>query len=97
MNDKSLGTQHTKAFVSYSHKDSIWLEELRPHLGSLAREKGFASSFWDDTKIKAGTGWQVEIYDALNAAKVAILLISKHFLESDFITTNEIEMSDLDH
>jgi hypothetical protein len=86
----SLGTQRTKVFVSYSHKDSIWLEELRPHLGSLAREKGFASSFWDDTKIKAGSDWQTDIYDALNAAKVAILLISKYFLDSDFITTNEL-------
>ena len=86
----SLGTQRTTVFVSYSHRDSIWLEELRPHLGSLAREKGFDSSFWDDTKIKAGSNWQAEIYDGLNSAKVAILLISKHFLDSEYITANEL-------
>jgi hypothetical protein len=86
----SVGRQRTKVFVSYSHRDSVWLEELRPHLGSLAREKGFDSSFWDDTKIKAGSDWQAEIYDVLKSAKVAILLISKHFLDSDFITANEL-------
>jgi len=86
----TLEMQRTKVFVSYSHKDSVWLEELRPHLGSLAREKGFDSFFWDDTKIKPGSTWKAEIYEALNETKVAILLISKHFLDSDFITENEL-------
>lgn len=86
----SLGKQRTKLFVSYSHKDSIWLEELRPHLKSLALEKDFDTLFWDDTQIKAGSDWMAEIGQALDAAKVAILLISKHFLSSDFITSKEL-------
>ncbi len=86
----AMQTQRDKVFISYSHRDSIWLEELRPHLGSLAREKGFDSQFWDDTKIGAGSKWQDEIYDALKTARVAILLVSKHFLDSDFITMKEL-------
>jgi CHAT domain-containing protein len=86
----SPGKHRMMLFVSYSHKDSVWLEELRPHLKSLAIEKDFDTFFWDDTQIMAGTDWKAEIYEALNFAKVAILLISKHFLSSDFITSNEL-------
>ncbi len=86
----SPGKQRTMLFVSYSHKDSVWLEELRPHLKSLAIEKDFDTLFWDDTQIIAGSDWKTEIDEALNFAKVAILLISKHFLSSDFITSQEL-------
>jgi hypothetical protein len=74
--------RHSPIFVSYSHKDKKWLEKLHPHLGSLAREKGLHSFSFDDTAIKSGSYWTDEITHALNSAKVAILLISKHYLDS---------------
>lgn len=36
-------------FVSYSHRDGIWLKKLRLHLGSLACERGFHVDYWDDS------------------------------------------------
>ncbi len=84
------GTQRPSVFVSYSHRDGIWLEKLRPHLGSLARERGFDVNFWDDTKIRPGAAWESELLDALGSARVAILLISSHFLDSDYIGGREL-------
>ena len=77
-------------FVSYSHRDRIWLEKLRPHLGSLARERGLDIDFWDDTRITPGDLWESELLNALTAARVAILLVSSHFLDSNYIGTKEL-------
>ncbi|HLP57724.1 MAG TPA: hypothetical protein VK186_02795 [Candidatus Deferrimicrobium sp.] len=35
---------------------------------------------WDDTQIKPGSDWRMEIETALNQAQVAVMLISADFL-----------------
>ena len=45
---------------------------------------------WDNTQIKPGMNWKVEIQKALSAAKVAILLVSSNFLASEFIRIDEL-------
>ncbi len=80
---------HTKVFISYSHKDSRYLlEELQAQLGYLERLGRL--EFWDDTKITPGLIWQQEIKRAIQSARVAILLISANFLNSEFIVNNEL-------
>jgi hypothetical protein len=54
----TAATRRTKVFVSYSHKDGIWLEELRPHLGALAREKGI--DLLGRHANQGGSQWQDE-------------------------------------
>ncbi len=45
---------------------------------------------WNDTRIKSGSLWRDEITQAINAARVAVLLVSADFLASDFIRGSEL-------
>jgi hypothetical protein len=48
-----------KVFVSYSHRDSEWLERLQVHLRPLER-RGLVE-LWNDKKIRPGDEWRKEI------------------------------------
>jgi hypothetical protein len=75
-------------FVSYSHRDSEYLERLLVHLKPLQRD-GLIDA-WVDTRLMAGDKWKKEIDAALKRARVAVLLVSADFLASDFIIKNEL-------
>lgn len=76
-------------FISYSHADIKWLELLQKNLKVLARYSG-EIEYWVDTKLRGGDKWRAEIKKAIDAANVAILLVSTDFLASDFITSDEL-------
>ena len=75
-------------FISYSHRDRRWVDRLLVHLRPL--ERGRSIDIWEDSRIKPGARWRVEIENALNSAAVAILMVSADFLASDFVMNDEI-------
>lgn len=75
-------------FISYSHKDELWKDRLRPHLAVLARQGKIA--IWDDRQIDAGVQWHPAILEVMERCKVAICLISADYLASEFCTGKEL-------
>ncbi len=75
-------------FISYSHKDEIWKDRLRPHLGVL--EQVGHITIWDDRDIGAGAEWYDEIKQVMERAAVTVCLISADYLSSDFCIKEEI-------
>ncbi len=75
-------------FISYSHKDEIWKDRLLPHLKMLQMDD--VLDVWDDRRIEGGDDWYAEIDAAMEAASVAVLLISANFLSSEFILNEEV-------
>ena len=75
-------------FISYSHKDEEWKDRLVTHLGVLQQEG--LLGVWDDRRIEVGADWYPEIERAMQAASVAVLLVSANFLTSQFIIGEEV-------
>lgn len=78
----------TKVFICYSHNDLVYLNKLLAFLYPI--ERAGLTEVWVDTQIKSGKKWREEIQKALNATKVAILLVSIDFINSAFITDVEL-------
>jgi hypothetical protein len=74
--------------VSYSHKDERWKDRLVAHLGVL-QHQGLLN-LWDDRRIRAGADWEQEIQAAMDAASVAVVLVSANSLTSQFILRTEV-------
>src|ERR1700755_464006 len=77
-------------FISYSHKDEDWKDQLLTKLAVLEIED--ILNVWDDREIEAGTDWKQNILDAIQSARVALLLVSADFLTSKFIRGTEIPL-----
>lgn len=77
-----------QVFVSYSHADTPYLDELHTHLRPFLKREDF--ELWDDTRIAAGDRWRSQIETALARAGAAVLLVSPSFLSSEFIDRHEL-------
>lgn len=75
-------------FISYSRRDEAEKNKLVSHLGVL-QQTGLVS-LWNDDYIKAGEDWDNQIKQIIAQAKIAVLLVTANFLNSEFILSHEI-------
>lgn len=77
-----------QVFISYSSKDKKWLRLIKDTLAPFIRKNEL--DIWDDTRLQAGDKWRDEIAVALDQASIAVMLVSRNFLASDFIAEVEL-------
>ena len=76
-------------FISYSHRDEDFKDELVVHLASLKRQGKICA--WQDRDIEAGAEWDAEIQQQLESAEIVLLLITPRFLASDYCFDLEMQ------
>jgi hypothetical protein len=76
-------------FISYSHRDEDFKDELVVHLANLKRQQKISA--WQDRDIEAGAEWEAEIKQQLETAEIILLLISPRFLASNYCYDVEMQ------
>jgi internalin A len=75
-------------FISYSHKDMLYYDQLREALVPFERKGEL--TVWADRQIDAGQRWEGEILRELDRAVIVILLLSPSFLASEYVMEKEV-------
>jgi tetratricopeptide (TPR) repeat protein len=79
-----------RVFVSYSHLDNEWLNKLREFLNPDIRNGRI--DYRDDRNLEPGDDWYKLLVEYIAHARVAVLLVSPHFLTSRFIMEKELPL-----
>jgi hypothetical protein len=69
-------------FYSYSHKDTVYKEELETHLRILERQGLLIA--WSDRQIEPGDNFKEIIKERLETSDIILLLISADYISSEF-------------
>jgi CheY-like chemotaxis protein len=77
-------------FYSYAHEDEALRDELAGHLKIMER-RGVIRP-WHDRSIAAGQKWDGQISEHLLMADLVLLLVSKDFINSDYIWSHELDV-----
>jgi hypothetical protein len=72
-------------FVSYSRHDARWRDWFLGMLAPSVRARRL--EMWSDQRELVGEGWRPQLADAIARSRVALLLVSREFLASEFIMT----------
>jgi formylglycine-generating enzyme required for sulfatase activity len=85
-----MASEALDLFIFYSHRDEELKDELiNLHLKPLKRDGKITT--WQDRDIEAGTEWAEEIKTNLEKADIVLLLITRHFLASDYCYETEMQ------
>ena len=78
-----------EVFVSYSHLDKDYKDDLVKQLNILKRQDVISN--WHDGLLIAGEQWNREIIEHLDSSRIILLLISPDFMNSDYIYNVELK------
>src|SRR5947209_7283711 len=81
--------QVIKLFYCYAHEDRALRDELQINLSGLRRQ--YQLTNWYDREILPGEQWEEAIDTHLSTADVILLLISPHFVDSDYCYGKEMQ------
>ena len=77
-------------FISYCREDRHYKDRAKKHLCGLCNFSGIG--VWCDEQIETGSQWERDIAQAIQRAAAAVLLISKDYLASDYVTRAELPL-----
>ena len=74
----------TGVFIAYCFPEKKWFDRVHAAIKPVAGGEGLV--VWDERRLRGGGPWKAELSEILAGRKVAILIVSDTFLESDFVT-----------
>lgn len=81
-------TARFKVFISYARHDGVWRDRVKCFLACLP--KSARIEVWSDENLRPGNDWLAAIERETEAACVAVLVVTEHFLASEFIKRKEV-------
>ena len=87
----SVETTPLKLFYCYAREDKALRDELEIHLAGLKRQ--YNLTHWSDREITPGADWEQTIDEHLKTADIILLLISPHFVASDYCYGKEMQQA----
>lgn len=90
--DKLLqkSSEAVNIFISYAHEDIKVLKKLHTAFGNMKFQK--LIEVWDDGEIGPGISWEPEIFEKIECADIALLLISPSFTSSSYCMKKELDV-----
>jgi hypothetical protein len=82
------GADLPSLFISYSRRDSHWVDRLRTLFSPLER-RGVMST-WADADLRAGSAWIPQLQAVMQQASAALLLVTPALLASDYVRDVEL-------
>src|SRR5712692_2330859 len=80
--------QEIKLFYCYAREDKALRDKLEIHLSNLKRQYHLTN--WHDREILPGENWEQAIDTHLSTSHLILLLISPHFMASDYCYGKEM-------
>ena len=80
--------QIRQCFLSYSHDDRKFFEDLNIHISPIERILGL--KIWHDDRIHSGYKWHEEIAKEIDRSQIFVCVFSPRYLASNYIQDQEL-------